>query len=323
MDEAKHENPVEHKHKKKFLSIKHIRENPWIISTAVLGLLIVIVLIFGGSGTGKVVSEKTASDNLVSFLNEQTGGGVEYVSSEKDGMLYKVTVSYQSQNIPVYVTKDGKYYVQGVSALKAETESNSNTNTQTETNVPKSDKPLVQLFIWGYCPYGVQAQGPLAEVADLLGNYADFKAVMYYDGHGEYETQQNKIQECIQEVAPEKYWDYAAGFVETIYPKCSSTRTVECDKTESIKLMNSVGIDSNQVMGCVSTKGESLISDALNYAKENGVSGSPTLMINGVKVNVARNAEAFKSAVCEAFSDAPEECATVLNSDAGAASGNC
>ena len=30
-------------------------------------------------------------------------------------------------------------------------------------------------------------------------------------------NQQNKIQACIQKLEPEKYWDYAAGFVTDIY----------------------------------------------------------------------------------------------------------
>ncbi|MFH1364935.1 MAG: hypothetical protein ABIH52_04780, partial [Candidatus Aenigmatarchaeota archaeon] len=58
-------------------------------------------------------------------------------------------------------------------------------------------------------------------------------------------------------------------------------------------------------------------------AGELGVTGSPTLVINGVRANVARNAESFKTAVCGAFNDAPGDCSTELSSDAAAAQGNC
>ncbi len=189
--------------------------------------------------------------------------------------------------------------------------------------VPKSDRPKVELFIWSYCPYGVQAQGPLSDVALLLGESADFEAVLYHDGHGDYETQQNKIQACIQEVAGDKYWEYAAGFVENIYPKCASERNVECDKTESIELMKSLGIDDSEVMSCVEDKGEDLIAEHLNRARGYGISGSPSLVINGLKVNVARNSESFKAAVCEAFNEVPEECGESLSSSTTASSGNC
>jgi len=300
-------------------------KNPWMIYTAVLAVIVVVLAFFLYSGrggvTGDVIDKDKAAEKLVAYLNSRTGGGVELVSSEEDGSLYKVMVSYQGDEIPVYVTKDGEYFVQGVVPITA-SESTPNNSTQT-TEVPKSDKPKVELFIWGYCPYGVQAQGPLAEVAKLLGEYADFEAVLYYDGHGAYETQQNKIQACIQEIDPDKYWNYAAGFVTDIYPKCGSSRDIDCDKTESIKLMKSLGISSTNVMDCLDSQGADLIAEHAKRASEYGVTGSPTLVINGVKVNTARTAEAFKTAVCGAFNTAPQECSQTLDSSADTASGNC
>ncbi len=163
----------------------------------------------------------------------------------------------------------------------------------------------------------------MAAVANLLGDSADFTIVPYYDGHGAYETQQNKIQSCIQELEPAKYWSYAAGFVANIYPKCSSARTEECDKTESVTLMKTLGIDSTKVLACVDSKGADLNNAASKKAQASGVSGSPTLIINGVIVNTARNAEAYKTAVCSAYNTAPAECSETLDSSAAAAQGNC
>lgn len=300
-------------------------KNPWMLYTAILAVIVVILAFFLYSGrggvTGDIIDKDKAAEKLITYLNSRTGGGVELVSSEEDGSLYKVMVSYQGDEIPVYVTRDGEYFVQGVVPI-ASSESTSNTNTQA-TEVQKSDKPKVELFIWSYCPYGVQAQGPLAEVAKLLGEYADFEAVLYYDGHGAYETQQNKIQACIQELYPDNYWNYAAGFVTDIYPKCGSSRDIDCDKTDSIKLMKSLGISSTKVMDCVESQGADLIAEHASRATEYGVTGSPTLVINGVKVNTARTAEAFKTAVCDAFNTAPEECSETLDSSAATASGNC
>lgn len=302
---------------------EQLRKNPWILSTFVIGLIAMVLVVgsFSNLGlTGKVVSENKAGNNLIAYLNTIVDDEVTLVDVESEGAFYKVTVEYQGQDIPIYVTRDGAYYT---SSLIPIVSSNSGSNTNVNTEIPKSDVPEVELFIWGYCPYGVQAQGPLAEVASLLSDYADFKAVLYYDGHGAFETQQNKIQECIQEISPDKYWDYAAGFVEDIYPACSSSRDVNCDKTQSITLMNSLGINSNAVLNCVNSNGESLLSDASSHAQELGVTGSPTLVINGVKANVDRTAEAFKIAVCNAFTDAPELCSTVLDDTGATTSGNC
>mgnify|MGYP000725223468 CR=1 FL=1 len=236
-----------------------------------------------------------------------TGGGVEYVSYEDKGNLYKITVAFEGRDISMFITKDAKYFVQRAIPIE----------------VPKSDKPKVELFIWSYCPSGVQAQGILADVVSLLEKNVDFEAALYYGGHGEYEIQQNKIQACIQEIAKDKYWEYASDFVKNIYPKCGSSRDIKCDKTESIKLMKSLGIDYSKVMSCVKDRGEDLLSEYSSRAKEYGVTGSPTLIINGVKANTARTAEAFKNAVCEAFNTPPSECSTSLNSSAASSSGNC
>ncbi len=309
--------------------IEKVRANPWIVATVILAVVVAVMLVSGLVGiTGNVIGGGAIGTNSAEniFLGYLSNAGADVNSveitdiSESNG-LYKIAFSYQDEPYPVpyYVTKDGSLI-----GPMAEVEPQ---GSQTQTSeVPKSDRPVVELFIWGYCPYGVQAQGPLAEVAELLGDYADFKAVLYYDGHGPFETQENKIQECIQQIAPDKYWAYAIGFVEDIYPKCSTSRDVGCDKAEAIKLMNSLGITSNDVLSCVDSQGESLLSEASARAGELGVSGSPTIVINGVKANPSsRTAEAFKTAVCEAFTEGnvPEACSTTLDSSTAAASGNC
>ncbi|MGD9276848.1 MAG: hypothetical protein PVJ67_06780 [Candidatus Pacearchaeota archaeon] len=303
----------------------HMRKNPWILSTLVLGVVVLILLVgnFGGAQGTKSVTESDAGQIILDFANTQVDGA-ELVGVEEENGLYKVTLSIEERDVPVYLTMNGENLVSGLTPLSL-LQQQTNSQTQTATAVPKTDKPIVELFIWGYCPYGVQAQGPLAEVAKLLRDSADFKAVLYYDGHGAFETQENKIQECIQEIAPDKYWDYASGFATDIYPKCGSERTEECDKTAAVTLMDSLGIDSDAVLTCVDEKGEELLSAASARASSLGVTGSPSLVINGVKVNSARTAEAYKTAICEAFTEgnAPSECSTKLDDTAQAAAGNC
>ena len=296
-----------------------LRKNPWIISTLVLGIVILILILgnFSG-GISKGDAEKLLQSYLINAGANIADIEIKDVASQSG--LYIVSFDYKGQPYPMpfSITKDGKFICSMSALTPAEEESGT-----TETEVPKSDKPKVELFIWSYCPYGVQAQWPLAEVAKLLSGSADFSTALYYDGHGAFETQQNKIQECIQELEPGKYWNYAAKFVTDIYPKCGASKDIACDKTESVKLMTSLGINSEAVLSCVTTKGESLIEAASTAAQDYGVTGSPTLFINGVKVNVARNAEAFKTAVCDAFNTAPAACTTTLDSSAAAAAGNC
>ncbi len=308
----------EHKiaHKKKKLDVWKVTSFVLIAFIIVAGLFIV----FSGvskNKVGNIASAYVASQ--LGYDNEVQG----IKSHSKD--LYEVSLVIEGNVIPVYITKNGNSLFSGfydLSDFNQNGVSPSN-NNPVSTDVPKSDKPEIELFLWAYCPYGVTAQSPLAEVANLLKGSANFKAVMYHDGHGAYEKQQNMIQECIQVVSPDKYWDYATLFVDEIYPTCGATRDIDCDKTESVRVMKSLGIDSDAVLSCVQTQGQALFDADKARAQALGVQGSPTLVINGVIVNAARNAEAFKSSVCSAFNNAPELCAEALSSAGATAAGNC
>ncbi|MFH0808113.1 MAG: thioredoxin domain-containing protein [archaeon] len=329
IDSEKTETPKtsEKKSLKMSTILKDLSKNYWAISTIVLTILLIITLLTGGL-TGAVVSSEEAGQNVLTFALQQ-GADAELISTSDSGSLYEVILSIKGedgvpQEVPVYVTKDGQTLVpQPIPLTTPEATETPEATTQEQTEIPKSDKPIVDLFIWAYCPYGVMAQEPFAEVASLLSGKAEFNAIMYYDGHGPYETQQNKIQACIQKLDSKNYWNYATGFVTNIYPVCGQSRDIECDKTESIKLMNSLGIDSTAVMSCVETQGATLVQADSTKAQNNRVTGSPTIMINGVKANVARNAEAIKAAICSAYNVAPEECANTLDATTAQAQGNC
>lgn len=308
----------------------------WQIATvAVIAILAVSIVTRGftftnsATGSGTALTKEQASAKSVAYINSLLGGqaSAQLLSVNESNGMYSLKMNIGGQEYNSFVTKDGSllfptgYNIAEFDAGAAPvTPSGSGTAS---TSYPKTDKPVVELYVWSYCPYGVSAQGPLAEVAKLLNNTADFKIVPYYDGHGAFETQENKIQLCIQNLAQDKYWAYAAKFVSDIYPICSSSRTVECDRNESIKLMNSLGINSTQIMSCVETNGAALFTAAAQKAQQNSVSGSPTLIINGVVFNGARNQEAYKQAVCSAFNTPPAACGQTLSTTTSQASGNC
>ncbi len=108
--------------------LNSVRTNPWLITSAVLGLAVIaliIILAVGGNGisgnaVAGTVSEKVAGDNLVSFINAQGSGSATLVSTVKEGSLYKIIVNYQGEDIPVYVTLDGDYLVSDRIPLSAQ-----------------------------------------------------------------------------------------------------------------------------------------------------------------------------------------------------------
>jgi protein-disulfide isomerase len=296
--------------------------NYWMIAAIILAVVLVGVLIFNSV---KGISASEAEQKTVSFLVSGYGlseSMIEVKGVSSAGDFYFVNFSVQGQTGQFAVSKDGKYIGQMVE-VKAVSSGDNNDDTPASTEIPKSDKPTTELFVWSYCPYGVTAQKPFSEVAKLLGSSADFKVVLYYDGHGAYETQQNKIQACIQKYDKAKYWDYSIQFVDKVYPKCGTERTEACDKTESTAAMKTLGIDSAKIFTCVSSEGASLIASDAARAQSLGVTGSPTLVVNGVISSAARTADSYKTEICGAFNSAPSACGTALSTAAGSTTGNC
>jgi len=108
--------------------IDKIRENPFIAATVILGMVVVVLLFnsFIGTGsviTGNVVSERDAGNSLENFLLVQTGGqGTLKQIENYNDYLYLAIITYQGRDIPLYITKDGNYLIQGLTELNFEEE---------------------------------------------------------------------------------------------------------------------------------------------------------------------------------------------------------
>lgn len=191
--------------------------------------------------------------------------------------------------------------------------------------ISKSERPTVELYIFSYCPAGVQALHSFAPVGQLFEGKADIRVRFFSDMHGSHELQQNKIQECIQQIDPAKYWAYAAKHVESTYPKCGATRDISCDKNESVKLMDQLGINSTAVMSCVEQNGDALYSADVSAANALMMSASPSLAVNGKSFGSQfdRSSEGIKALVCSAFTNPPAECNQTLSNGTITQSGSC
>ncbi len=325
-DEPKHHS---HSHKKKKSSTDKIRENPWIISTVVLAILAIILIATGGGANGKILSGEQAAEELVGFLNKQTDGGVEFVSAEDLGNLYEITVTYQEQDIPVHITKDGKYYLQGIVDLNEETgtENNNNNNNNQQTpppaDVPKTDVPKVELFVMSHCPYGTQAVKGMLPIVRLLDDKIDFELrFVYYAMHptqGEVEEQLN--QYCIQKEQEDKLYDYLECFLtEGKGEECLASTGIDTAKlktcTDAADTEFEITKNLDDQSSWLSGRFPLFNTDkALN--DQYGIGGSPTLVINGEQASSARSPDAYLSTLCNAFTEGnvPEECNTEVSSE--------
>jgi hypothetical protein len=136
----------------------------WVVSTAVLALVLVVVLLTGNSPT---ISANAVGQKVVDFANNQ-GANAQLISVEKEGELYKVVVSIDNQQVPVFVTKDGRNLVPSVIPLEetSTTPSTTPSQTPTTTDIPKNDKPVVEAFVMSHCPYGTQIEKGLIPVVN-------------------------------------------------------------------------------------------------------------------------------------------------------------
>lgn len=91
---------------------KHtLTSNGWRTSSFVLGVAVIALLAYlSMGGAGASLSGEEAGAALVSFISAQ-GQQAELISVEREGALYKATVSVGGQEAPIYVTLDGKYAV--------------------------------------------------------------------------------------------------------------------------------------------------------------------------------------------------------------------
>lgn len=311
----------------KKLDVSKIKKNPWMIATIVLGIIVLILLgliFFKGSLTGKVISGEDAGKKIVEFLNGRTGGGVEYVSYEDKGDLYAVTVNYQDQKIPVFITKDGEYFVQGAVPLSLSNTTTTPTTPECSTDsdcadgetcqggyciappkeLEKSDKPKVELFVMTHCPYGTQAEKGLIPAIKALGTKADIKIrFVHYFMHGDNEEAETYNQVCIREEQNAKYISYLECFLEA---------------GDSAACLKKASIDTAKLNACLADgnkKAKEYYEVDKKLSNQYGVQGSPTLVINGAEANSGRDSASYLKTICSAFNKAPTaECSKQLSS---------
>lgn len=302
---------------------KFLQKNLWPIIAALLFVLLLSVLV-SGSGcpapTAGVISAQAATDKALDFINAYLLQGTTATLinvSEQDG-LYAIVINVGGRAYTSYVTKDGELLFPSAINLSQEMEIPADTGEATG-QIPKSEEPEVQLFVMSFCPYGQEAEAAMAPVVSLLGNTVTIEPhfIVSINGetvnslHGNNESQEDMRQACIWEnYAPSVWWNYTS-YVDSA---CSLNNIATCWKTAAAQAKVNVTV----IEACVASEGLDLMSAEEALAAQYSVSSSPTLIINGVKYQGGRTPEAFKQAICGAFTSAPAACNQTLSGTATA-----
>lgn len=285
------------------ISIPKIKiRNYWMLSTIIL-IILVLFLFYRSPSFNQSLSGEKAGNKIVDYLNKRTDGGVAYNSYKDLGNLYEIMINYQNNKIPVYVTKDGNYFVQ--TAIPIDGQSNNENN---QANKPSNEK--------------VEAS---EDDDDVLG---DLNAKVIIIEFSDYQCPFCK--KFYDETLPSLKKDYInTGKVKLIYrdyplssihPQAQkSAEAAECageqrkyyeyhdklfknqkalDIENLKKYAKELGLNTNQFNDCLdSNKMASEVQKDLEDGQNLGVDGTPAFFINGIPLTGAQPFEAFKNII--------------------------
>jgi hypothetical protein len=296
------------------------------IAIAAIIILVAIVagIIWSTQKSSEQMGPQEASAKAEVFINTYlmpSGSEAKILETSEEYDLYKMKIDIGSEApVESYVTKDGSlFFPQALEIDQVNINDNnsaSNNNTPAPVNIPKSDKPKVELFVMSYCPFGTQAEKGILPVLDVLGDKIDFTLLFNdYAMHDMKEIDENLVQYCIQKEQPEKLISYLSCFLEAgSQTDCLAANANEKNVKACVAATDKEFKVTENYNNKVDWRGQ---FPGFNVQKEANdkydVGGSPTLVINETTVSSGRDSASLLKTICSAFNEAPEECNSQLN----------
>ncbi len=177
--------------------------------------------------------------------------------------------------------------------------------------------PTVEAFVMSHCPFGTQIEKGLLPVVELLGDKIDFEIKFCdYAMHGEKEVLEQLQQYCIQEEQNDVFIDYLTCFLEAEDSEgCLDTANVDktklatCASATDAKFKLTAALEDKTLWKGNFPPFTIYQEDVDKYS----ISGSPTLVINGVTSSSSRDPASLLKTICTGFDEKPEECDEVLS----------
>ena len=269
------------------------------------------------------LSPQAAAEKAINYINANflsEGSTASLVGVVEDGEIYKITLNVGGTEYTSFTSKDGKFLFPEGYTMEEEIQ-------QSEpVEVTKSDKPEVDLFVMSFCPYGNLAENTMFPVYNLLKDKVvwNIHYIVTASGdaitslHGQTEVDQNEREMCVLENSGTDKW---FEFTTYVNENCGSDGSC-WEAAASV-----AGISKQEISSCVASSGLNTMKEEAGITAEAGVSGSPTMIINGVETSAVyqyNKPQAYLDAVCSAFNTMPEECSQALEElSSTAASGSC
>lgn len=278
-----------------------LRNNPWILTTIVLSILS-LVLIFGNFNfTGKaVLSENEASQSVIDYYESQGIFGLSFVSAKDLGDFYEVTLNYEGQSVPFYVTKSGYLAGNSIVPLDGNYEEFNSADykpldiSADDDAILGNSNALVEIIEFSdyECPFCARHFDETLPL--VIKNYVDTGKVKiilrdFPLSFHPYAQKAAEATECAGEFGDDKYWKYHDKLFEN-----QDALDIASLKKYAVEL----GLDSAEFNNCLdSGQMESEVLKDLRDGESYGVSGTPGFFINGIPLEGAQPYSEFERVI--------------------------
>lgn len=294
-------------------------------------LIIAVMLVVSLAGCAKkevhtVLNIEDAKAKVLDYVNTnvmQQGQTASIKDMVEENGLYKMTlVMGPNQEIVAHMTMDGKnLFPQAINLdqHKDTTAAAANKKQATVADIPKTDKPSIELFVMSQCPYGTQMEKGLLPVLETLGDKVDFQLKFCdYSMHGPVELDEQLNQYCIQKNEPEKITDYLRCYLSEADngPACLKSEKIDTRKMNTCVAATDKEFKVKELAADKSTWKSGKFPQFNVYKEDNakyGITGSPGLVINGKKISSGRDSAGLLKTICAGFKNEPKECSTTLS----------
>jgi hypothetical protein len=292
--------------------------------------LAAVVMLTGCASQTKNLKPDQAKERAGKFINAalmRPGTQATVTELVKLGGLYKMKIDIGSGDpIDSYLSLDGKLFfpqAMDIDVVTADLAAATTTGAAAATVGTKNDKPVVELFVMSYCPYGLQMERGILPVVEQLGAKIDFKLKFCdYAMHEKKEIDENLAQYCLQKEQNDKFASYLNCFIQSgVAADCYQEAKINEASMQSC--ISKADKEFGVTTGYDNKEGWTGQFPPFNVDKADNtkysVQGSPTLIINGQEISASRDSASLLTTICSAFNSAPEECSAQLSSTSPAA----
>lgn len=271
--------------------------------------------------SSEIINPEDAIKKVTNIINKYFVKNKNATASGKaveENGLYKVRININDSLHNFYLTKNGAMLIfpDGFIDIAGFEEAAKKQQASQIEEIPRAEKPVVELFVMSLCPYGVKAEQEIFPVISSYGHRVDFKIKFLTNIrgdtidkvsslHGNAEVREDARQAAIMKYYPKKLPLYIDKINEkSCVISCGAVKLEDYWK----KAAKGLGMNIEKIESfAYGQEGINSLRQDEADAKKYKANASPTLVINGKKSNaIYRGKKALKETIDAAFINTPD-----------------